>query len=198
MRTVLAGASALVLLASLPITAAAQSEGPGPITFVTGFPWDMTVHTEARDWEDIEPDPPTIVGDYEVTSGGRVDLIEQRVEWSDPRLPAEHWFTLDHQSVSHPADEWGWTTIATSHLLVDEVGSWSGTGRLVASSHGKYSFYELTGEGAYEGLHAVLWGPGVRMPSPTDVSYEGYIFEGDMLAFPEAPVPVTTEPDPMD
>jgi hypothetical protein len=193
LRLSLAGIVTLGLLGSMS-TVVAQAQEPTPITFVTGWVYDMTVHTEARDWENEEPDPPTIVRGYEVTSGGRVDLIEQRVEWSDPRLPAEHWLTLDHQSVTDPSGEDGWVTTATSHLLTDGTGSWGGSGRLVESAEGQYSFLELSGEGAYEGLHALLWGPRVRSPGPMDIAYEGHIIEGDLLAFPEAPIPVASVP----
>jgi hypothetical protein len=196
LRMGLAGTVTLVLVASLSGTVAAQDEEPAPITFVTGWVFDQSVHTEVRDWEDREPDPPNIVRGYEVTSDGRDDLIEESVAWSDPRLPTEHWVTLRYQSVSHPTEEEGALTTATSHLLVDEAGSWSGTGRMVEDGRSQLSFYELTGEGAYEGLHALLWGPGVNSPGPMDIAYEGYIFEGDLLPFPEAPVPVTTEAPP--
>ena len=58
--------------------------------------------------------------------------------------------------------------------------------------------YELTGEGEYEGLHALLWGPGVRSPGPTDLACEGDISEGDLPDFPDLPTPVASEPDPME
>ena len=57
----------------------------------------------------------------------------------------------------------------------------------------RHSFYVLTGEGAYEGLSALLRG---MTPADAqgfwDLAYEGYILEAELTPFPDEPVPVTT------
>ena len=84
----------------------------------------------------------------------------QRVEWSDPRLPSEHWIRLN-LAIYGDDPEAGVMTLETSHLLLDD-------------------------EGAYDGLYAFLRGtPGVDAHGPWDVEYEGWIFEGDVPGFPE-------------
>ena len=53
--------------------------------------------------------------------------------------------------------------------------------------------YVLTGEGAYEGLYALLHGvTPADAEAPWDLAYEGHIFEAEMLSFPDEPVPDMT------
>jgi hypothetical protein len=98
----------------------------------------------------------------------------------------------------------GVMTVQTSHLLTDSVGTWRGTGRAFETEDDRYSYYELVGEGAYDGLHALLRGtPGQDAHGPWDVEYDGWIFEGALTEFPEPAEPATgegmvmrTAPDP--
>lgn len=83
-------------------------------------------------------------------------------------------------------------------LLEDEAGRWQGTGRWVNGGGERYSFYVLIGEGAYAGLYALLHGvTPAGAEGPWDLAYEGYIFEAEMLPFPDGPVPDMTEGQPL-
>lgn len=53
-------------------------------------------------------------------------VYKQRVDWSDPRLPAEHWVRMD-LSIHDEGSEDGVMTVHTSHLLTD--GDARGAGR---------------------------------------------------------------------
>jgi hypothetical protein len=194
LRMSLAGSVILGLLASLSLVVVAQEGEPAPVTFVTGTVVEQFLHDEL--WED-DPEQffaSTVRGyDIERDLGG--GLIEQQVDWSDPRLPAKHWLTGNYHWIGE-ANEGpdGAITTAISHLLEGPEGRWVGTGRFVEDADEQFGFYVLTGEGAYGGLYALLRGaPGMDQHGPYDLAYEGYIFEGDLLPFPDAPVPVTTE-----
>ena len=130
-------------------------------------------------------------------------VLEQRVDWSDPRLPAEHWIRMDLVIHDESAPD-GVMTVQTSHLLTASEGTWRGTGRAFETEGDRYSYYELVGQGAYDGLHALLRGtPGQDAHGPWDVEYDGWIFEGALTEFPEPAEPATgegmvmrTAPDP--
>jgi len=191
LRLSLAGTVILALLGGLSAITLAQDAEPAPITFVTGTVVEQIHHFEGEQGADV---PPQAVRGYEITSRG-VGVIEQLVDWSDPRLPSRHWINLNYTLVmKSPEDLEGAMAVTTSNLLEGLEGSWRGTGRAVEDDGDRYGFYELTGEGVYEGLWAWLRAtPGMDVHGPWDQSYEGYIFEADPLLFPEAPVPVTTE-----
>jgi hypothetical protein len=177
-----------MLVASLSLAVVAQDEEPAPVTFVTG-----TVIEQSNHQDDTEPDPPTYVRGFEIIAQRSAGLIEQSVDWSDPRLPSEHWLQVSYQMVYDWDEEEGAVTTTTSHLMEDDAGGWTGSGRFVEDGD-QYSFYALTGNGEYEGLYALLRGaPGVDSHGPWDIAYEGYIFEAEMLPFPAVPVPVETE-----
>ncbi len=190
MRPPLAVMSSLLLAAGLPATTTAQEAEPAPVTFITGTVAEAYTHDADSGGRD------TFSYDsrgYEV-AGGSLDLMRQVVEWSDPRLPADLWLTLDHTLIRTGADGLdGAINTATRSLLEDEEGRWRGTGRFVMDADERYSFYVLTGEGAYEGLSALLRG---MTPADAqgfwDLAYEGYIFEAELTPFPDEPVPVTT------
>jgi hypothetical protein len=56
-------------------------------------------------------------------------LIEQVVDWSDPRLPARHWINLEFTIISGTGDgPAGAMAVNTSNLLQDPDGDWSGPG----------------------------------------------------------------------
>ena len=87
--------------------------------------------------------------------------------------------------------------LASKILLEDEQGRWRGTGRSVMDADEKYSLYVLTGEGAYDGLSALLRGVApddeeaglLHAHAPWDMAYEGYIFEAELTPLPSEPVP---------
>jgi len=193
-RLPLALAATLGLLAGLTLTVVAQDEEPAPVTFVTGTVVEQWMHDDASAADESSPHPD--VRGYEVIEDGSLGLIEQSVEWSDPRLPSQHWFTARYQMIYDLDTEKGALTTTSNHLLEDEDGSWRGSGRFVKADAGEhqYGFYMLEGEGAYEGLYALLRGTAeVLAHGPYELSYEGHIFEAEPLSQPGTPVPVTSE-----
>jgi|GEM_PF-2601417 len=174
--------------------AVADVEEPAPVTFVTGTVVEQFEHPGPGDREEGPPDP---VRGWMV-SAEKYGVIEQVIEWSDPRLPVRHWMNLDLTFVLKPSEEQGRApegalAVTTSNLLEGPEGSWRGTGRAIEDADDRYGMYELTGEGAYEGLWAVLrTTPGMDTSGPWDHSYEGYIFEADPMGFPEPPESVAT------
>jgi hypothetical protein len=195
LRLSLAGTVILTLLASMSMAVAAQEEEPAPFAYVTGTVVEQFGYTEGarKGEEEIGP------GKHEQREEDGVlyeqgVIFEQQVEWSDPRLPPEHWIRLDAAIFGMDDPDSGVMTVQTSHLLEGAEGDWRGTGRAVETADDRSSYYELTGEGAYEGLHALLRGtPGMDAHGPWDESYEGYIFEGELPPFPEPAAPATWE-----
>ncbi len=189
LRAVLTAAISVALCLGLATTATAQEEA-APVTFVTGTVAEVYGHSFS------EANVPSEVRGYEVTVGtSQPALMRQVVEWSDPRLPGDLWLTLDYTLIWKPSDvlDGAMNTVSRS-LLEDERGCWRGTGRWVNDGQDRYSFYVLTGEGDYEGLYALLHGvTPAGVEGPWDLVYEGYIFEAEMLPFPDEPVPDMTE-----
>jgi len=176
MRTSLAGVAILGLLASLSLVAVAQveeSEAP-TATYVTGG---------------------------EVSGSTSGPYREKEMDWSDPRLPSRmlYDFNIDEHVAVHPDGPAIAGQMARTYRLDGPDGAWTGTGRVLgwgpkptsADEHeGTWiELLTLTGEGAYEGLSATL----VRVIDAGDIApYEGYIFEGELLPFPD-PIKPTNE-----
>jgi hypothetical protein len=160
-----------------------QSEASGPSTHVTGTVVEQTAYEAGG------------VGHSQEGSVLREQghVLKQLVDWSDPRLPAEHWIRLDLGIYEAPAPD-GVMTVQTSNLLTDGLGTWHGTGRAIETEDDRYSYYEMVGDGAYDGLHALLRGtPGQDAHGPWDVEYDGWIFEGPLTEFPQPAEPVAGE-----
>ena len=179
----------LATLLSAPTTAATD-ELPAVVA-VTGTVVEAIVHNEVLYDEYVEEEVLAEGGGYHIDIGGP-QLIEQTVAWSDPRLPAKQWVTLDYRNYSELASGAATVTTITTHLLEDESGRWTGQGRFVGDEDERFSFYTLSGEGSYEGLHALLRGVPEAEHALADLGFEGYIFEGELPGFPLAPTPVTT------
>ena len=133
-------------------------------------------------------------------------VYEQTVEWSDPRLPptlrAEGaWYLygdvppgLEDEEVTVEAIEDYFVMVTEVNVLLDgSEGSWHGTGRALEQGSGpdpdlRYSYYVLEGDGAYEGMHALLRGaPGHDADGPWDEEYEGWIVESGLPPLPGPP-----------
>ncbi|MGD8486073.1 MAG: hypothetical protein PVG27_12500 [Chloroflexota bacterium] len=195
LRLSLAGTVMLALIAGLAAVAAAQEES-APVTFVTG----TVAEVYGPDHGEGESDLASYgLRGYEVMTQSA--LIREVVEWSDPRLPTDLWLAVGYTLISTGEDEFdGAMNMAWQGLLEDEEGRWHGTGRSLQGTDEKYSLYVLTGEGAYEGLSALLRGTTpddteaalLHAHAPWDMAYEGYIFEAEMTPFPDEPVPFTT------
>ena len=170
-RLSLVGTVTLVLLGGLGGEVLAQAEGDNPlVTHVTGTIID-TVYDDSTAEITYAP------GD--VTHATGATYIETN-EWSDPRLPAEKRLILDF--TTYPDDGGRLMVARTSIRLDGPDGAWVGTGVGLAYPDGTSEGQDvLVGEGAYEGLTAVLH-------CGTDLVCDGYIFEG----------PMPTQPDPVE
>jgi hypothetical protein len=74
---------------------------------------------------------------------------------------------------------------ATSVLLLGEDGSWRGSGYGVGYDDGFVQVL-LTGEGAYEGLYAILDRKDATPPDDTaERTFDGFIFEGEPIPIPD-------------
>ena len=183
--TIQAMVMAAILIASSMAVHAQDDDLPLP-AHVTGTVVEMSGYRAGSDdGQEVEiADEPGVMRE-----AGHV--VGQRVEWSDPRLPSEHWVRVDLVMYEDP--EPGVMTQQSSHLLLGDEGSWRGTGRSVWSGDARDSYYELVGEDAYEGLHLFLRGTtGADANAPWESEYEGWIFEGEPPGFPE---PVEPEED---
>ena len=192
--TMAVGTTVLTLLATQALVGFAQDEVPTPFAPVTGSVIGQTAYTSGGGTRDGEAQPDLHVEWEEggVTYGQGI-IIEQQVEWSDPRLPTEHWVWLDYTAYGN-FDPSGVMAVRTSHLLDGADGDWRGTGRAFEMEDDRYSYYELVGDGAYEGLHAFLRGaPDKDAHGPWDWSYEGWVFEGEPQALPDPVEPATWE-----
>ena len=192
-RVIFTGALIVSLLVVPSAAVISQSETTATSTHVTGTVLEQTRYES----DDVSGSQ---AGDT-IREEGHV--YKQRVDWSDPRLPAEHWVRMD-LSIHDEGSEDGVMTVQTSHLLTDSDGAWRRTGRALETETDRDSYYELIGEGAYEGLHALLRGtPGKDAHGPWDLEYDGWIFQGPLTGFPEPAEPASgegvtmrTAPDP--
>jgi hypothetical protein len=102
-------------------------------------------------------------------------------EWSDPRLPADKRMLLDFTTYPYQG---GRLMVARTSLRLDGPdGSWVGTGVGLSFPDGTSQGQDvLVGQGAYEGLFAVLY-------CGTDMRCDGFIIEGEMPQQPEAVPP---------
>jgi hypothetical protein len=178
--------------------AVAAQEGPAPVTFVTGTVAEAYTYGEGS--ESASDLSSYDLRGYEVMTQSSPPM-RQVVEWSDPRLPSDLWLLLGYTLIWQGEGSVATSNTAWQCLLEDEQGRWRGTGRSVKGADGKYSLYTLAGEGAYEGLSALLRGTApedmeaglLHAHAPWDMAYEGYIFEAGLTPLPDEPVPVTTE-----
>ena len=126
------------------------------------------------------------------------------MEWSDPRLPP----TLEAEATWYiygdvPADlgdeeleaiEDYLVMVTEMSIVLDGTeGRWHGTGRAIEQGadtdpERHYSYYVLEGDGAYEGMHALLRGaPDHDADGPWDEQYEGWIIESEVPPLPGPP-----------
>ena len=115
------------------------------------------------------------------------------IEWSDPRLPAA--MHIREQAVVHTGDPASWEddmyVFSRAVRLDAPDGAWVGSAHGVAGADGTTLLqYELTGEGAYEGLSAVFGQDNGEWP---DLRFDGWIFESEQPPMPDLPEPYTAE-----
>jgi hypothetical protein len=157
-------------------------------TYVTGTrTGNRTVHV-AKHSNITNPSPP-----YTSTGG----VYETDVAWSDPRLPslmriAENW-------AFYPAEGregFGGAMQYLQQIRLDGPdGSWTGPGYALVEETPDEHYPQtvlmiLEGEGAYEGLSAMLKATYDEPPAAGEIpSWDGYIFTGALTAMPEPPEP---------
>jgi hypothetical protein len=146
-------------------------EAPVTATHVTGTPIDHASDDSAvENWTDERG--------VEHYHGFRASSTD---EWSDPRLPSET-AMVENYDIYQTDD--GSQVVGLSAVRLDGPGgSWTGTATSLYSlpDGTGTGLMVLTGEGAYEGLFAVLEG------DPT--GWDGYICEGEMPPMPDPPEP---------
>jgi len=104
--------------------AVADVEEPAPVAFVTGTVVEQFEHPGPGDREEAPPD--SVRG--WMVSAEKYGVIEQVIEWSDPRLPVRHWMNLDLAFVLKPSEEQGRApegalVVTTSNLLEGPEGT---------------------------------------------------------------------------
>jgi hypothetical protein len=131
-----------------------------------------------------------------------VMLAERQVEWTDERLPSRVLVRtlMDTREGWHPEGT-VWPSISThAYRLDDAVGAWVGTGHgfgaspeeMPTESFGvmEAELIMLSGEGAYEGLSAVL----LLTMDATDWMAGDHVLEGYIYDGPPPPLPPPLEP----
>ena len=143
MRTARATLTGALIASLLVVPSAAvlgQSETTASSTHVTGTVLEQTRYES----DDVSASQ---AGDVMREEG---HVYKQRVDWSDPRLPAEHWVRMD-LSIYDEGSEDGVMTVQTSHLLTDSDGAWRGTGRAFETEADRYSYLRADRRGSLRG-----------------------------------------------
>lgn len=116
------------------------------------------------------------------------DQYELEIAWSDPRLPSlKH--GRENQYQYHKGDDLWAQALAGTIRLEGPDGAWVGTAHGMAdqdADRGRQmaKVMVLDGEGAYDGLHAIIVATIDEAVTPLP-SYEGFIFESDLPPFPD-------------
>ena len=180
LRLSVAGTLALALLGGLGGALLAQDEenAPATVTHVTGEAFsDRTVNQ----------------GAYAEVDGGeqmRGNVFEHDIDWSDPRLPSLMRLRENVNVYSIDDDHAAWSWVGSVRLEGDE-GAWTGTeyGLGEESAEGPLTLQPrmmlLSGEGAYEGLSAMLQRQHEVITTASRPVFEGYIFAGELPPMPE-------------
>jgi hypothetical protein len=181
LRLPMAGIVITALLggASAAVVAQDETDGSSGYTPFTGTTTSELWHADAEEgWEE----------DGLYYSRGTVG--EWMVEWSDPRLPPKMWHRIDFEGYGGDEPDGGVTPYATSVLLQGDDGSWAGTGRGVGYDDG-FVQTVLVGEGAYEGLYAILDRTDSVLPDGSaHRDFVGFIFDGELTPMPDPVVPL--------
>jgi len=178
LRLALAGTVTLALLGLGGATVAQDEEdAPVTVTQVTGEAFsDRTMNQGA--WTDVD-------------GGGqqRGAVFEHDIEWSDPRLPSLMRLH-ENLNIHWVGDEDAAWTLVGNVRLEGEEGAWTGAEYGLGEDSPTGATLQprmmlLTGEGAYEGLSAVLQRQHEVITTASRPVFEGYIFEGELPPMPE-------------
>ncbi len=193
LRHVLAGTAALALAVGPGMATGAEDAVDSPVTatYVTG---------------EVTGYQPLVSGTWE---GGPElgiatltdDQYELEIAWSDPRLPPmKH--GRENLHLYHQGDDLRAQTLAGTIRLEGPDGAWVGTAHGMAdedATRGRQltKIMVLDGEGAYEGLHAVIVTTIDEGVSPMP-SYEGFIYEGEAPSLPDPVEPFGMDDSSLD
>ncbi len=179
LRVSLIGTVILMLLGGLSGALLAQNEEGPTVTPVTGTQTSLKV-----------------VGLPESTEQDGIESLrglqyERVIEWSDPRLPSlllsninANWHAVGEDAVGE---------FAQTHRLVGDDGDWVGTEYGFMDPGSSIGLHVYTGEGAYEGLSAMLAGTVVVDADGNEATvWNGYIFASELPPMPD-PVEAPTE-----
>jgi hypothetical protein len=187
MRTLPLSLAGTVILVLLGGTSAVVGQGEDEDSRVTQFSGTIIgerFHVEGE--THIGTPPEATQGSADGVTRSTGNILEWTVEWTDPRLPPTMWHRVDYDLYDPDSA----LPYATSVLLLGEKGSWSGTGRGVGYDEGFVQVL-LIGEGAYEGLYAILDRKDATLPDDTaQRTFDGFIFEGEPIPIPDPVEPV--------
>ena len=193
LRLSLVGSVILVLLGGLGSVVAAQGDDVAA-THVIGTVTGEKVMTQ----------PTYTVGEAYAHNTAYGAVYEEDIDWSDPRLPSlmrhtENWDYYYAGDVGVFSDV-GAMPVFSNVRLEGPDGAWTGmeyglVEELVegAAGYPQTRLMFLSGEGAYEGLSAVLerkYEKAAPKPFIDLPTFEGYILEGGLPPTPEAPEPM--------
>jgi hypothetical protein len=124
-------------------------------------------------------------------SDGEMTILQRRGKtWAltlmsvtDPRLSGTMYHTSNADVYTLPGNEAGPDFAVATDRIENDEGAWQGSLVQLAfpDGHEYLSPLVMTGEGAYEGLTAIL----ANVDPPNDCTMEGYIIEGTIPAAPE-------------
>jgi hypothetical protein len=106
---------------------------------------------------------------------------------TDERFSGTHYYSFDADDYTLPSGLPGPHAFAEGHRIENDQGAWQGwlVGAGMTRDDGSSSPAYLTGEGAYQGLSAILF--------PYDKAGCFFSFRGLIMEFPEPPVPATSQ-----
>ena len=166
LRLAMVGAVSLMLVGNLGAAAQSEADEAMAVTHVTGTVIDSV-------WDESQ---------LEFTSEGGVEygrgmLITETYEWSDPRLPAVKHSVMNFNTYAGERGQRGIMGQTTARLDGPD-GAWTGGAMTMQYVDGPGVGWDTYfGEGAYEGLVAVL--------QCTSEGCEGQIFEGKRPPMPD-------------
>ena len=166
LRLAMVGAVSLMFVGSLGAAAQSEADEVVRVTPVTGTVIDSV-------WDDSQMEFTSEDG----VNSGRGMLITETYEWSDPRLPAVKQSILNFNSYAGEGGDRGIMGQTTIRLEGPD-GAWTGGATTMQYVDGRGVGWDTYfGEGAYEGLVAVL--------QCTSEGCEGQIFEGERPPMPD-------------
>jgi hypothetical protein len=160
----------------------ATEELPGspPVEFTARVSGGPEVHPETV--EEVVVSLPD--GEMTITQTRGVTWNPSLHDMSDPRLEGTLYEAKNEDTYTLPGNEKGPAFGVRTYRIENDEGAWQGSAVSLESTDGRYYYgpYVMTGEGAYEGLTAILVNP-----DQSD-RFTGYIIEGTI---PAPPVPQT-------